>query len=92
MAHSLSAQKRVRQNIKRRLRNRAHKSTVKTQIKRFTTLIKEGADSQTAEQELRATQKKIDKLAARGTIHKNTAARRKSQLAKQLNALQTKVS
>ena len=42
MAHSLSARKRVRQNAKRRVINRARKSMVKTQIKHFETALSEG--------------------------------------------------
>ena len=42
MAHSLSAKKRVRQNAKRRVINRARKSMVKTQIKHFETALKAG--------------------------------------------------
>ena len=42
MAHSLSAKKRIRQNAKRRVINRARKSMVKTQIKHFETALKAG--------------------------------------------------
>jgi small subunit ribosomal protein S20 len=90
VAHSLSAKKRARQNVTRRARNRARKSTLKTQIRHYSELIHETTDMAVAEKELRTTQKKIDKLAAKGTIHKNTAARRKSKLARRLNALKTK--
>lgn len=91
MAHSLSAKKRIRQNLKRRIRNRARTSAVRTQIKRYTQVAAEhGSDVETVEKELRLTQKKIDMLAAKGTLHKNTAARKKSQLARMLNAIKTK--
>lgn len=90
MAHSLSAKKRIRQNAKRRMRNRAQKGAVKTQIKKYLQLTKQTKDTEAVEQELRVTQKKIDKLAAKGVIHKNTASRKKSQLTRQLNELKAK--
>ncbi len=89
MAHSLSAKKRVRQNAKRRTINRARRSSMKTQLKRFDTVLGEGkADAVAAE--LNATSTKLDKMASKGTMHKKTAARKKSRLAKKLNALKTK--
>ena len=89
MAHSLSAKKRIRQNAKRRMRNRAQVSAVKTQVKKFVVSAR-GSDVESVDKELRLAQKKIDKLAARGIIHKNKAARQKSQLAQQRNAMQAK--
>ena len=89
MAHSLSAKKRVRQNAKRRTINRARKSQVKTQIKRFEDAIVE-ADPKTAEEQFRLVTRKLDKTAATSTMHKKTAARKKSRLAKKLNALKAK--
>ena len=89
MAHSLSAKKRVRQNAKRRTINRARKSQVKTQIKRFEAALESG-DVQAATEELRLAGKRLDKTAATSTMHKRTAARKKSRLAKKLNALKAK--
>lgn len=91
MAHSLSAKKRVRQNAKRRTTNRARKSQVKTQIKRFETLVADG-DVNAAKEELRLVSQKLDKTAASSTMHKRTASRKKSRLAKRLNALAAKAS
>lgn len=91
MAHSLSAKKRVRQNAKRRTINRARKSQVKTQIKRLETALGEG-NVETATAELKATVKKLDKVAATSTMHKKTAARKKSRLTKKLNALKAKAA
>ena len=85
MAHSLSAKKRVRQNLKRRARNRARKEVLKDQLKSFNAAVS-GGDFGKAETELRLVSKRLDKVAAKGTIHKNTAARRRSRLAKRLNA------
>ena len=89
MAHSLSAKKRIRQNAKRRTINRARKSQVKTQIKRFETVLEQGDVAQAGE-ELRLVTQKLDKVASTSTMHKRTAARKKSRLAKRLNALKAK--
>ena len=86
MAHSLSAKKRVRQNTKRRAINRARKSMVKTQIKRFEDALKSG-NAEAAKEQFNLTVKKLDKTAATSTIHKGTAARVKSRLAKKLNKM-----
>ncbi len=86
MAHSLSAQKRIRQNIKRRARNRRHKAQVKQAIKQFD-VAWQANNPDLAAQQLRLLYKKLDQVAAKGTIHKNTASRKKSRLAKRLNKL-----
>ncbi len=86
MAHSLSAKKRVRQNAKRRTINRARKSQVKTQIKHFEEALAAG-DVEKAQQEYKLVAQKLDKTAATSTMHKNTAARKKSRLAAKLNQL-----
>ena len=79
MAHSRSAKKRVRQTELRRNRNRAGRSAMNTAIKKFEGALKSGEQ---VEQELSQTVKTIDKAAARGIIHRNAAARRKSRLMK----------
>ncbi len=89
MAHSLSAKKRVRQNARRKTLNRSRRSQVKTQIKRFETTLSEG-NAAAAEEQFRATVKKLDKAGTTSTMHKKTAARKKSRLAKKLNALKAK--
>jgi len=91
VAHSLSAKKRVRQNAKRRTINRARKSQVKTQIKHFEAALEKG-DIETATEQFRLVTKKLDKTASTSTMHKRTAARKKSRLAKKLNALKTQES
>lgn len=91
MAQSLQAKKRARQNTKRRTTNRAHKSQIKTQIKHFETAISNG-DAEAASEQYKLVVKKLDKTAATSTMHKKTAARKKSRLAKKLNALKTKKS
>jgi small subunit ribosomal protein S20 len=86
VAHSLSAKKRIRQNEKRRKTNRARKSQVKTQIKHFETALQSGDVDASAEQ-YKLVAKKLDKTASSSTLHKKTAARKKSRLAKRLNSL-----
>ncbi|HEY8666946.1 MAG TPA: 30S ribosomal protein S20 [Tepidisphaeraceae bacterium] len=86
MAHSLSAKKRVRQSEKRRARNRFRKDVVKDQVKTFLAAVSAG-DLSKAETELRNTARKLDRIATKGTIHKKTAARKRSRLAKRLNMM-----
>ena len=89
MPTSLSAKKRVRQNAKRRTINRARKSQVKTLTKQFDTAITEG-DTAAAGEQLKVVSRKLDKTAASSTMHKKTAARKKSRLARKLNTLNAK--
>ena len=91
MAHSLSAKKRIRQNEKRRARNRARKEQIKEAVKGFTAALTGGKLDQ-AETALRTATQKLDRVAAKGTIHKNTAARKRSRLAKRLNAAKAKAA
>ncbi len=89
MAQSLSAKKRARQNEKAKTLNRARKSQVKTQIKHFDAALEQG-DVAAATEQLRLVTIKLDKTAATSTMHKKTASRKKSRLAKRLNALASK--
>jgi len=84
VAHSLSAKKRIRQNAKRRVNNRARKSMVKTQIKHFETALSAG-DMEKAGAQFKLLTQRLDKVAATSTMHKNTAARYKSRLTSKLN-------
>jgi small subunit ribosomal protein S20 len=84
VAHSVSARKRIRQNAKRRERNRARKSRIKGEIHKLDAAIGAGQKDQAAAQ-LKATSRTVDKIAATGTIHRNKAARLKSRLAKRVN-------
>lgn len=86
MAHSLSAKKRVRQNIKGRARNRARKVLIKDQTKAFLAALGAG-DVAKARVELNKTVSRLDKVAAKNTIHPNAASRRRSRLTRRLNAL-----
>ncbi|MFZ2149072.1 MAG: 30S ribosomal protein S20 [Sedimentisphaerales bacterium] len=89
VAHSLQAKKRARQNIKRRTINRARKSQIKTQIKHFETAVSEG-NVEAASEQYKLVAQKLDKTASTSTMHKKTAARKKSRLAKKLNAIKAK--
>jgi small subunit ribosomal protein S20 len=80
MPHTKSAKKRLRQNEKRRLHNRAVKKAIKTQIKKVLSTAEQGPlDELRKEYNLAA--KKLDRAAAKRVIHPNLAARKKSQLA-----------
>jgi len=85
MPHTKSAKKALRQDQKRRDRNRAVKKALKTQIKKFATVLKEGTAEQ-KQAEFVACVKQLDKAAVRRVIHPNAAARKKSQLARRLAA------
>ena len=89
MAHSLQAKKRAKQNVANRTINRARKSRVKTQIKHFEAALGAG-DVEAATEQLRLVTKKLDKTASTSTMHKKTASRKKSRLAKQLNKMKAK--
>jgi small subunit ribosomal protein S20 len=79
-----SAAKRARQNIVREKRNRRIKSMLKTSIRRFEESLKSG-DMEEARVKLSAAVRQIDKAAARGVVHKNNAARKKSRLSRMIN-------
>ena len=86
MASSLQSKKRAKQNVRTNTINRARKSRVKTQIKHFEEAIEAG-DTAAAAEQLRLVSQKLDKTASTSTMHKKTASRKKSRLAKQLNKL-----
>lgn len=85
MAHSISAKKRIRQNARHRARNRWRKAQVKEVVRVFDESLRSG-DIDAAKDQLKVVYKHLDKIAAKGTIHKNMAARKKSRLAKRLDA------
>jgi small subunit ribosomal protein S20 len=80
MANIKSQIKRNRSNEKRRLRNQGVRSELKTRTKNATTAIEAGGDE--APEAVRMAQKRINKAASKGRIHKNAAARRTSRLMK----------
>ncbi len=82
MANIKSQIKRNRQNEARRLRNKAVRSELKTRVKKAVAAA-EAHDEGTLDA-LRLAQKRLDKAASKGVIHKNQAARRKSRLMRRL--------
>ncbi len=83
MAHHKSSQKRIRQDAKKRLRNRYYKKSTRTAIKNLRSM----EDKAEAEKFLSKVVSMIDKLAKRNSIHKNKAANLKSKLKKHVAAL-----
>jgi small subunit ribosomal protein S20 len=85
LANHKSAEKRARQNIKRRMRNKA----VKTRLKHVTKQVRSAADEKSKEAlgvEMKAAQSEIAKAAKKGVIHRRAAARKISRLAKLVNS------
>ena len=89
MANIKSQIKRNRQNEKRRLRNRAVRSEMNTRTKAALNTVEHDDDEVVAET-LSLAMKRIDKAATKGVIHKNTAARRKSRLVREVERLRSK--
>jgi small subunit ribosomal protein S20 len=83
LAHSASAIKRVRQNVKRRERNRANRSRLRTQIKKFRQAL-ETSNLDEAKALLPTTMSLLDVMVKKGIIHENAGNRYKSRLAQRL--------
>jgi small subunit ribosomal protein S20 len=75
----------MRQNARRRARNRWRKGLIKDAVREFEQAL--GSDRQKAAEQLNVVFSRLDKVAAKGTIHKNAAARKKSRLARRLAKL-----
>ena len=86
MAHHASAEKQMRQGVKRRARNRKNLSQLKSQVKKLRAAIATG-DAEAAKKLLPQTVGEIDKAAKKGVVHDNAAARYKSRLSRKLSAL-----
>ncbi len=86
MANIKSQIKRNRQNEKRRLRNKTVRSEMKTRTKAALAAADAGADADNVDSAAQLAMKRIDKAAAKGVIHNNQAARRKSRLVKRTAA------
>ncbi|MBO0730597.1 MAG: 30S ribosomal protein S20 [Acidimicrobiaceae bacterium] len=87
MANIKSQIKRNRTNERRRLRNKAARSEIKTRVKSAVHAAE--IESETAAEDLQIAVKRLDKAAAKGIIHKNQAANRKSALMRRINAVST---
>jgi small subunit ribosomal protein S20 len=86
VANIRSQIKRNRQNERRRLRNKAVRSELRTRTKRAVVAAETGVED--SPEQLRLAMKRIDKAAAKGVIHKNQAANRKSRLMRRVAAAQ----
>ncbi|CCI82846.1 30S ribosomal protein S20 [Corynebacterium otitidis] len=86
MPNIKSKKKRVLTNEKARRRNKAVRSAVRTQIRKFREAVEAG-DKQAAEAQLRVASRALDKSVSKGVFHRNNAANKKSRMAAALNKL-----
>lgn len=87
MANIKSQIKRNRQNERQRVRNRVYRGSARTAVRNARLAIETGETEQ-AQEAMMVAVKALDKAAAKGVIHKNNAARRKSRLLAQLNSME----
>lgn len=87
MANIKSQKKRVKTAEKARVRNQAVRSELKTYVKKVHVAVENG-DAEEAQKVARIANRKLDKAASKGIIHKNQAAERKSGVQKLVNTLQ----
>lgn len=90
MANTKSAIKRLRSSERRRLHNRVFRGRARTAVKKARTLMEKG-NLEEAREAVQVATRALDKAAAKGIIHKNNAARRKSRLVQQLNQAENAV-
>ncbi len=86
MPNIKSAKKRVQLSEVRNARNKAERSALKTTLKKFDAAVAEGNRTE-AEGAYKVAVKTVDKAAAKGILHKNNAAHKKSALTLKLNGL-----
>ncbi len=86
MANNKSAEKRIKVNERRRLRNQTYRSATRTIVKKAERAIETGSGEQTTVS-LAAALSQLDKAAGKGIIHRNAAARKKSRLMARFNKL-----
>lgn len=86
MANIKSQIKRNRQNDRRRLRNRVFRGTARSYVAKARTAL-DGTDTETAAEAVKTAIRMLDRAAAKGVVHKNNAARRKSRLMKHLASM-----
>jgi len=86
LANSKSAEKRIRTSERKRLRNRPYRSAARTLVKKAELAINAG-DQEAATAAVSAATRTLDRVASKGVIHPNNAARRKSRLMKKFNVL-----
>ncbi|MDO5076102.1 30S ribosomal protein S20 [Corynebacterium sp.] len=86
MANIKSQMKRIRTNEKRRVRNQAIRSAVRTEIRKFREAVAAG-DKAAAEAQLRVASRALDKSVTKGVFHRNNAANKKSRMANAFNKM-----
>lgn len=86
MANHKSALKRIRQNEKRRLRNKVSKTRIKNLIKNVESAVSEKSQ-EGAQKALLAAQKYIDKMGKTSVMHRKTASRKVARLSRMVNSL-----
>ena len=86
MANIKSKQKRILTNEKARQRNKAVRSAVRTEIRKFRAAVAEG-DKAAAEKQLRVASRALDKSVSKGVFHRNNAANKKSSMAHALTKM-----
>ena len=86
MANHKSAEKRIRQNLKRRMRNKRIRTSMRTVVKNCRTAL-EGSDAEEAREKFQAAERSLRHAASKGIIPKARVNRAVSRLAKRLNAL-----
>ncbi len=91
MPNTKSAKKRLRQNIKRRERNRMYVRRMKTESKKVLKAVEE-KNLEVAREQLKVAMKYIERAAVRGVIHKNEAARRMSRISKAVAELEKELA
>lgn len=85
MPKASSAEKRARTNLKRRERNRSDRSRMRTAIKK----VRQADSPESAREALRVAESLLDRLARKGVIHDNAAARQKSRLSAHVTRLES---
>lgn len=86
MANTASARKRIRQNEKRTVRNRARRSRVRTFLRKVEQAIS-GGDKAQAQDAFRAAQPELQRAVTKGVFHRNTVSRKLSRLSTRIKAL-----
>ncbi|WP_291314310.1 30S ribosomal protein S20 [Corynebacterium sp. UBA2622] len=86
MANIKQQKKRVLTNEKRRLRNKSIRSATRTEMRKFREAVESG-DKAAAEAQLRVASRKLDKAVTKGVFHRNSAANKKSNMARALNKM-----
>lgn len=87
MANIKQQKKRVLTNEKRRVRNKSIRSATRTEIRKFREAVASG-DKAAAEAQLRVASRKLDKAVTKGVFHRNSAANKKSNMARAFNKME----